>query len=399
MHRYILRCRPMRTSNTRKVRAYSLLAQGKVDKISDFAYRVWSQSQSGVHYIVIREGLEWKCECPDFTTNQVVCKHIHAVEQYRLNEERTFSFEEEGESLREPQEDSVLVCKFCGSNHIVKRGYRSTERGQVQRFFCKDCHKKFIVDEGFEKMKATPETVTVALDLYFKGISMRAIVDHIKQFYSVEVSHVAVYKWIRKYVNLMKRYADQLVPKVSGIWHSDEMVLNVRNLDNHENQRWAWNVIDNQSRYWLATHITEKREIADARKVLAQASSISQMRPMAVVTDGLTSYKDAITKEFFTQQVPRTQHVRIPNIRDHSNNNMVERLHGTIRQRNKIMRGLDDEQTAQTMMDGLRLYYNFIRPHSALDGKTPAQKAKISDSSTPENWSSLIKKASKHQRF
>lgn len=49
---------------------------------------------------------------------------------------------------------------------------------------------------GFEKMKATPEAVTVALDLHFKGISMRAIVDHLKQFYGVEVSHVAIYKWI-----------------------------------------------------------------------------------------------------------------------------------------------------------------------------------------------------------
>ena len=55
---------------------------------------------------------------------------------------------------------------------------------------------------------------------------------------------------------------------------------------------------------------------------------------------------------------------------------MVERLHGTIRQRNKVMRGLDDVETAQTMMDGLRIYYN-LRPHMALDGKTPAQKAKI----------------------
>ena len=85
----------MRTSNMRKVRAYSLLAQGKVDKISDYAYRVWSQSKKGVHYIVIREGLEWKCECPDFTFNHVVCKHIHAVEQYRLNEQSAFSFKEE----------------------------------------------------------------------------------------------------------------------------------------------------------------------------------------------------------------------------------------------------------------------------------------------------------------
>jgi transposase-like protein len=50
------------------------------------------------------------------------------------------------------------------------------------------------------------------------------------------------------------------------------------------------------------------------------------------------------------------------NVEDHLNNNMIERLHGTITQRNKIMDGLDDMETAQTMMDELRIYYNFIRP-------------------------------------
>jgi transposase-like protein len=387
----------MKTSNIRKLRAYSLLAHGKVDKISDFAYRVWSQTEEGKHYIVIREGLEWKCECADFMLNHVVCKHIHAVEQFSLNERSAFPSEKEVETVCEPEQ--VLTCKFCGSENVVKRGFRNTERGKVQRFFCKDCKRFFIVDEGFEKMKATPETVTVALDLYFKGISMRAIVDHLKQFYSVEVSHVAVYKWIRKYIAMMKKYCDQLVPRVSGIWHSDEMTLNIKDLGNHENLRWAWNVIDNESRFWLATQITEKREIADARKVLAQASSISQTKPMAVVTDGLRAYQDAITKEFFTLKAPRTEHIRIPNIRDRSNNNMIERLHGTIRQRNKVMRGLDDEQTAQTMMEGMRIYYNFIRPHMALNGKTPAQKANIDAKPNDARWLSLIKNASRQRNF
>jgi len=117
------------------------------------------------------------------------------------------------------------------------------------------------------------------------------------------------------------------------------------------------------------------------------------MKPMAVVTDGLRAYQDAITQEFFTLKAPRTQHVRVPNIRNRSNNNMVERLHGTIRQRNKVMRGLDDEATAQTMMDGLRIYYNFIRPHIALNGKTPAQKANIE--ADEAKWLALIKKSSR----
>jgi transposase-like protein len=177
------------------------------------------------------------------------------------------------------------------------------------------------------------------------------------------------------------------------------MTLNIRNLDNHENLRWAWNVIDNQSRYWLAIQITEKREVADARMVLAQASSIANSRPSVVMTDGLRSYQEAIKKEFFVQKAPRTEHVRVPNIRNRSNNNMAERLHGTIRQRNKIMRGLDGEATAQTMMDGLQIYYNFLRPHMALDGKTPAQKAKLVSDTEKVNWASLTKKASKAKVF
>jgi hypothetical protein len=37
------------------------------------------------------------------------------------------------------------------------------------------------------------------------------------------------------------------------------------------------------------------------------------------------------------------------------------------------MRGLDDVETAQTMNGCLRVYYNFMRLHMALDGKTPAR--------------------------
>jgi hypothetical protein len=54
-------------------------------------------------------------------------------------------------------------------------------------------------------------------------------------------------------------------------------------------------------------------------------------------------------------------------------------------------------ETAQTMMDGLRIYYNFIRPHTALEGETAAQKAKIETEKA--EWLSLIKKASQRQRF
>jgi hypothetical protein len=65
-----------------------------------------------------------------------------------------------------------------------------------------------------------------------------------------------------------------------------------------------------------------------------------------------------------------------------SNNNLVDWLHGTIRQTNKVMRVLGDEETAKTMMDGLRIYYNFMRPRMALDGKTRSKSKNRERSNT-----------------
>jgi transposase InsO family protein len=74
---------------------------------------------------------------------------------------------------------------------------------------------------------------------------------------------------------------------------------------------------------------------------------------------------------------------------------MIERLHGTIRDRSKVMRGLEDETTAQTIIDGFRTYYNFIRPHQALDGKTPAEIANINLNLKGNKWLELIRQSSK----
>lgn len=152
-------------------------------------------------------------------------------------------------------------------------------------------------------------------------------------------------------------------------------------------------VMCNETRFWLASQITEKREIKDARMVLAEARNMAKVRPLAVVTDGLRSYEHAITKEFHTMKAPRTEYIRVPNIRNRSNNNMVERLNGTVRERNKVMRGLDEEKTAQTIIDGFRIYYNFIRPHMALNGKTPAEIADLNLELGKNKWKSLIRKA------
>jgi transposase InsO family protein len=69
----------------------------------------------------------------------------------------------------------------------------------------------------------------------------------------------------------------------------------------------------------------------------------------------------------------------------------MERYHGTLKERIKVMRGIKMPDTAT--LDGQRVYYNHIRPHQGLNGKTPAQAAGINLELDENKWLSLIRKA------
>jgi transposase-like protein/DNA-directed RNA polymerase subunit M/transcription elongation factor TFIIS len=364
----------------------AVILQKNVSKIDRDTYAVKSQSGKGT-YIVTRQRLEWSCQCPDYRIRGVVCKHIRAVViSQSLNVRRYIT--EAPQTEVEDEWSSELSCPKCGSTEIVKRGRRETVNGPTQRFGCKSCGNRFVVNAGFERMKATPQAVTVSLDLFFKGISTRKIVDHLQQFYGIEVTHVAILKWIRKYSQLIKEYVKDFQPQTSGIWHTDEMTLNIDG-----QMKWLWNCMDHKTRFLLASQISTKREVSDAQLVFALAKAATANKPDYVITDGLHAYSRAFNKEFYTAKMPRPQHVRLPSIRERPNNNEVERLHGTIRERTKTMRGLDNEKTA--FVDGFQSFYNYLRPHMGLDGKTPAEAAGVNLKLEGNKWKALIGKASK----
>jgi transposase-like protein/RNase P subunit RPR2 len=376
--------------STRELRGLEILGKGdQIKRIDADTYKVNSQNGNG-SYLVVRNGKEWACECPDHQVRQVVCKHIYAV-YFSLNfRQKVFS---KVQPIIETQDEG---CRYCGSMNVVKMGVRHNIHGNIQRYLCKDCKRKFAENDGFEKVKATPKAITMALDLYFKGVSQRKIVEHLKMFEDVKVTQPCVLKWIRKYIELMKEYLDKLTPQLGGMWHSDEMMINVRKTEpiDGENYSWAWNLLDHETRFLIASEVTKHRNIEDARQVFQEAKQVANgQKPNFIITDKLPAYTQAIKKEFFTLRNPRTKHVKLKSIREGTNNNIVERLHGTIRERTKVMRGLDNDRTAQTMMDANRIYYNYLRPHQTLNGHTPAEKAGIDLQLEGNKWEDLIRKA------
>ena len=103
--------------------------------------------------------------------------------------------------------------------------FGKVEGTDKQRYKCKSCKKTFVADKDFRKFKGNAKIVTAVIDLYFKGVSLRKIQDHMKQFYGMEITHVTIYYWIKRFTKLMIAYKEVLKPQVSGLWHIDEQAI------------------------------------------------------------------------------------------------------------------------------------------------------------------------------
>jgi len=70
----------------------------------------------------------------------------------------------------------------------------------------------------------------------------------------------------------------------------------------------------------------------------------------------------------------------------------MERTNGEIRDRERVMRGLEKKDTP--ILTGYQLFHNYIRPHMALNGKTPADLCGIQVEGE-NKWLTLIQNASR----
>ena len=85
------------------------------------------------------------------------------------------------------------------------------------------------------------------------------------------------------------------------------------------------------------------------------------------------------------------EHVRNCGVRKvyPTTNNRIERMNDTLRERTKVQSGWKSYETP--LAEGQRIAYNFVKPHKALDGRTPAHAAGI----RYKGWNDLLENALK----
>jgi len=237
-------------------------------------YTVKSQSGNG-EYAVSQVDGEWICECPDSRFRNVKCKHAFAVE-FSIALRNTVS------KMRIEPLENLHECVYCGSSNLKKDGIRRNRAGAIQKFYCRDCHKYFTFNIGFERMKHNPQAITSAMQLYFSGESLRNTMKSLKLL-GVEVSHQTVYNWIHKCVQLMGKYVEKIVPNVSDTWRADELYVKVKG-----DLKYLFALMDDETRFWIAQEVAETKDRHDARKLFQMGMKVTRKKPMTV-DNGWTS--------------------------------------------------------------------------------------------------------------
>jgi len=378
--------RAMENQNFRMERGLAISKSEGIYEALDGSFVVPSQSKEGVKYEVKALGQSWVCSCPDFENRADsidACKHIHAVRfwvaaQVELQEKpkpKVFA-------------DDALQCSKCGSIRVIKYG---RENG-CQVWKCNDCQSKFRQSKLLKGARYTPEMVTLTLDLYFSGMSLRKVARAVNDHFGTQVGAASIYRWIQKYVPLISEYVRTLTPQLSETWQADELYVKMKggvkeSQYKQKNMAFLWNVMDRKTRFLLASKVSRSRDVGGAARAFSEAlRNAGESKPERIFTDGLDKYKEGIAFAFSGQTKP--EHVARMGIgKPHANNNRVERLNGTLRERVKVQRGWKSYQTP--IAEGQRIAYNFVKPHMALEGQTPSQAAGL----TPKGWAELLEKA------
>lgn len=348
---------------------------------SGFAVR--SLSDPSKTYNVSHTGNGLVCTCAEYVKNQTDCQHIMAgLEKIKVS----------GRGFKIMDQSKSKKCKFCKSGDVVKAGMDKPKKNQM--FKCKNCKKRFVKNPGFENNRNNDVIITRALQMYFTGMSFRDIAGCL-ELEGVKVSHVAVHNWIAKYSKIVSPYLDGITPAVGDWFRADEVWIKVAG-----KMAYLFASMDDDTRFWLAAEMAEHKYKHNADNLLRMTKTQAGKTPKVFISDKLPSYAKSCTKVFGK----KTYHKSNAGIRTkrkgvrgerltvkyHPSNNKMERLNGEIRDREKVFRGLKKMDTP--VIDGMRIYFNFTKKHSALSGMTPAEASGIIVEGT-NKWKTIIQNA------
>ena len=284
-----------------------------------------------------------------------------------------------------------IKCKHCKSQNFRREGTRKTDdRGKIQKYYCKDCHKFFTNDDGFYRMRNKPEIITMSIDMYVSNLSSRKMRNQLNRHLSHKISHVSVLDWVRRYTLKVHKFIEKQGYNLGNSFYADETMINREGkLDKF------WCCLDWDTRLITGFHYSLSANPIEAQEFLKK--SISKGKPKYIQTDAGVFYPRAFRKLFYSNKIGGlTIEHKIQNYQTtRVHNYRIETVFMKIKDRVIDFRGLKALWSAPILMTAIVIQHNFIENHSATD-EVPSERAGVNLELGENRWSDLIRLSSKY---
>ena len=130
-------------------------------------------------------------------------------------------------------------------------------------------------------------------------------------------------------------------------------------------------MVDSETRFVIGFHLSPHRDSPQVASLLYEARKYG--KPGSIVSDRYSAYKVPV-KSLFDD----VKHIRVESFKDDISNNLIECFNKQFKAWYKTKQGFPSFRSANNLISMFVFFFNFVRPHSALDGLTPARVAGLS---------------------
>lgn len=225
---------------------------------------------------------------------------------------------------------------------------------------------KLFGKSDFKRMRYPVHMIITAIVMFNIGKnSFRNIAQIIRITMNIKVSHTTISNWCTKFAPLFQNIQYELMPMLnfdSDEWHADETVVKING-----KKHYLWLVVDSETRFVLGFHLSPYRDSSSAFSLLNSVKALGTVN--SIVSDRYSAYKLPV------KSVLRCNHVRVESFADDITNNLIECFNKQFKAWYKTKQGFSSFDSANNLIFLFVFFFNFVRPHSALNGLTPAQVA------------------------
>jgi transposase-like protein len=217
---------------------------------------------------------------------------------------------------------------------------------------------------------------------YYNGDGLLKISNTLYRQYNYLPFKKVIWTWIHKYTDAAVKLFEKNKPGVGSVW---EFTITPLMLVSEE-QVWVYHVTDTKTRFLLASYASEYPSPHAASIVFREARERAGRYPQTIIIDPSNPIKDKITSLLNCQIVHGETRLLVE--AEKAGIKKIERFHAKIRDKVKVVCAFKSLKTLTYFNTGWAIHYNYFKPLSLLNGKTPAEAAGIKYGA--KSWADII---------